>query len=669
MHPITRQSKTKSGHPSLRSQLADESLSQSATPSLLLLVSVWFGICTGLMEGFGLLFFQRINWKQWGRIIHVSKEILWVSPLVDVLLFLAVAAAVWLVSRFFKRLPAVPALVFVLIFLAAYDWLSLTNRLYPRACLLLSLGVAVAFVRWLRRHEPAAVRFWKKSWGWMVAIFVLVWVAIQGGKWLDERVAEASLPAAASGAPNVLVIVVDTLRADHLSAYGYPRPTSPQIDRIAKQGVLFENAIAPCSWSLPSHGSLITGRYPLEHGLVNVEPMPWLGWGKSSLRGYPTIGEALQQSGYRTGAFSANRVYFTDNVGLGRGFLHFDDYFFSVGDSLTRTLYGRKFARLYLNRSNKSKVTHAFRSLGLGSWLDKDSEGSGTYGGAFGVRKRASDVNQEVLGWINRDRNHPFFAFLNYLDVHYEYGGPRDYPKPEWNKGTPIDEYDAGLAYEDDYVGHLFRELERLGVVENTIVIITSDHGESLGDHGLTYHGAALYWELIHVPLIVSYPGHVPSGMRLTPPVSITAIPAMIFDLVGAKERNLFPGPPLSQFWKTSKTDLRWPDPLSELPKTNIIVPQDRVVEGKVPIASNGDMETLVTPKWQLITHEKLGMQLYDWTVDPGELNNLIDTPEGRATALSLASQLKARTKRTGTTERPPLELKPNLFSAVLRRD
>jgi hypothetical protein len=294
----------------LQSQIQNESFSPNAPAGLLLLVGVWFGICTGLIEGLGLLFFQRINWKQWGRMMHVSKDILWVSPLVDVLFFLAVAAVVWLASRFFKRLPALLVLVFLLTFLAAYDWLSLTDRLYPRACFLLSLGVAVAFTRWLRRREPLAVRFWRKSWGWMVAIFVLVLVAIQGGKWLDERVAEASLPAAASGAPNVLVIVVDTLRADHLSAYGYSRPTSPQIDRIAKQGVLFENAIAPCSWSLPSHGSLITGRYPLEHGLVNVEPMPWLGWGKSSLRGYPTIGEALQQSGYRTGAFSANSRLF-----------------------------------------------------------------------------------------------------------------------------------------------------------------------------------------------------------------------------------------------------------------------------------------------------------------------------------------------------------------------
>ena len=624
-----------------------ESRSQNPSPAslgLLLLVSSWFGIFTGLVEATGLLVFQRINWRQWARVLHVSKEILWFSPLVDLLFFLAVALFVWLISRFFRRLPALRVLVFLLTFLSVYDWLALTNRLYWRACVLLALGVATAFMRWMSRHEAEAAEFWNRSWNAMAVVFILVFAVIQGGSWLHERIAEARLPAAKPSSPNVLVIVVDTLRADHVSAYGYSRPTSPEIDRIAKQGVLFENAIAPSSWSLPSHASLITGRYPFEHGLVNVQPMPWLGWGKGSLNGFPTVGEALQERGYRTAAFSANRVYFTSNVGLGRGFLRFDDYFFSAGDSLTRTLFGRKLARHYFNRSPKSKVTRALRALGLDSWLDKDSEGSGTYGGAFGVRKRASDVNHEVTNWIERDRNRPFFAFLNYLDVHYEYGGPRSYPKPVWDQGTPIDEYDAGLVYTDDYIGRLLKELERLGVAGNTIVIITSDHGESLGDHGLTYHGAALYWDLIHVPLIISYPGHVP-GLKIAAPVSVNAIPAMILDLVGATKQSSFPGPVLGDLERTSATGKKWPNPLSELAQTNIIVAQDRVVEGKVPIATNGDMKTLITDRWHLIVHSKLGAQLYDWTTDPAELHDLAQTPEGRVAVSKLLPELDARTK------------------------
>ncbi len=628
----------------------------SVTANLLVRIAIWFGIFTGLVEGLGLLFFQRVNWKQWGRIMHASKEILWVSPLVDTILFLFVALAVWLVSRFFKRLPAVRVLVFLLVFLAAYDWLSLTGRLYPRASLLLSLGVAAAFIRWLANHELAAVRFWKRSWAYSIVLLLAVFAGIQGSKKFYERRVEGSLPAASPGAPNVLVVVVDTLRADHLSAYGYTRATSPVMNRIAEQGVLFENAVAPSSWSLPSHASLVTGRTPLEHGWVNVQPMPWLGWGRSAMNGYPTLGEVLQQRGYRTGAFSANRVYFSRGVGLGRGFIHFEDYFSSAGDALTRTLYGRKIARFYFYRSNKSKVTRALRSLGLSSWLDQDSEGSGDYGGAFGVRKRADDVNQEMLRWVEGDRRRPFFAFLNYLDAHYKYGGPSNYPKPPWDRGTSpdtsrrtsIDEYDAGVLYADDSLGRLLAELDRLGLTQNTIVVVTSDHGESLGDHALTYHGAALYWELIHVPLIFSYPGHLPEGAKIAMPVSNAAIPSTILSLLDqnrpdAGARQIFPGPPLSALWQASGAIPQWPNPIAQLPQTDIVVREDRAVEGRVPIATTGSMETLVTPRWQLIVHTKRGVQLYDRRSDPEEAHDLAQTDEGRAVVSNLLQELAER--------------------------
>src|SRR4029077_4995587 len=249
----------------------------------LLSLAIWFGIFKGLIEGLGLLIFQRINWRQWGRIIHVSKEIVWISPVVDVLFFVMVALVVSLVSRLWPRLPVVRVLAFMLTFLTVYDWLTLTNRLYHRACWLLALGVAVAFTRWLAKHELVALRFWRNTAPWMVGLFFIFLLAIQGSKWIHEEYAVGRLPQAAAGAPNVLVIVLDTLRADHLSSYNYSRPTSPQIDRIAQQGVLFDNAVATCSWSLPSHASLVTGQYPGQHGLQNVQPMPWLGWGNGSM--------------------------------------------------------------------------------------------------------------------------------------------------------------------------------------------------------------------------------------------------------------------------------------------------------------------------------------------------------------------------------------------------
>jgi arylsulfatase A-like enzyme len=610
----------------------------SATLSSLLSISIWFGIVAGFGEGLGLLLFQRINWRQWGRIMHVSKEILWISPLVDLCFFLLVGLAVAVVTRIFRRIPAARILASLLIFLTAYDWLMLTGHFYRRAALLFALGVAVAFARWFRKHEFGAVSRCRRSAVWLLATLVLVIVGIQGGKSIGESRAVSNLSAAAANSPNVLVIVVDTLRADHLSSYGYSRPTSPNIDNLARDGVLFENAIAPSSWSLPSHASLVTGRAVHEHGMGNVEPMPWLGWGKSGLNGLPTLGEALQKQGYRTGAFSANRIYFTSNVGLGRGFMHFEDYFDGVGDSFVRTEFGREFARLYMNRSPKSKITRAFRHFGLGSWLDKDSEGSGDYGGIYGIRKRADEVNRETLRWIVRYDQRPFFAFLNYLDVHFGYGGPSGYPKPAWDRGTTIDEYDASVKYTDDFIGRLLQGLDGLGVLKNTIVIITSDHGEALGDHGLSFHGAALYSDLVHVPLVISWPGHVPQGIRVEHPVINAGIANTIMDLLGAKQ-NPFPGPSLTALWGPSPPK-NWPNPTSELPQTNTIVAADRAMQGKIPLATDGWMSSVFSPQWQLIRHEKYGDQIFDWKTDPAESDNLINTPAGRSAALALAPDL-----------------------------
>jgi arylsulfatase A-like enzyme len=605
----------------------------SPRASTLFVTACWFAMLAGLVEGAGLLLFQRINWAQWARVLHVSKEILWISPIVDAIFFVLIACGVALVSRVLPRIPGLRVLVFILASLTAYDWLLVTGRLYKRACLLLALGIAVALTRRLKQYEVSVAQFFKRSAPVLLCVFIFLLVGIESGKRLHESFSTSHLPAAAPGSPNILLIVIDTLRADHVSSYGYSRQTTPQIDNLATHGVLFENAIAPSSWSLPSHASLVTGRAVHEHGLGNVQPMPWFGWGDRALNGLPTLGEALQQRGYRTGAFSANRIYFTSNVGLGRGFLHFEDYFDTVGDAFVRTEFGREFARLYLNRSPKSKFTRFFRSAGLSNWLDKDSEGSGEYGGAFGVRKRADELNHEALRWIEHDRQHPFFAFLTYLDVHYSYGGPAGYPKPAWDRGTTIDEYDAGLKYEDDYIGRLLAELDRQGSLKNTVVIITSDHGESLGDHGLSYHGAALYWELVHVPLIFCWPGHLPEGVRVDQPVGNEAIATTTLEMLGGRPE--IPGAPLSKLWQISRSPdqsaMPFPNVVSELPQTNTIVKEDRVMQGKAPLATDGWMRSVISGEWQLISHEKYGDQIYDWKSDPAEAKDLINTAQGQA--------------------------------------
>jgi len=600
------------------------------SPGTFLLTAVWFGIVAGFGEGTGLLAFQHINWAGWARALHIAKQMLWISPVVDLCFFLPIALLVTASSRLIRKLPWFRILIFVLAFLTAYDWLRVTGRLYHSSCALLALGLAAVLLRSLSKHEVGTVNVLRRSAPWLLVSLALLIVGIEGGMRLHEDYATARLPSAPADAPNFVVIVLDTLRADHLSSYGYHRVTSPHIDEIAQHGVVFENPIAASSWSLPSHASLLTGRPVHEHGWGNVRQIPWLGWRDKALNGLPTIGEELQKRGYRTGAFSANSIYFTSNVGMGRGFLHFEDYFENVGDAFVRTQFGRDFSQRYMNRSKKSAFTRAFHALGLGRWLDKDSEGSGVYGGAFGVRKRADDIDAEAVRWIERDPKHPFFAFLNYFDVHYAYGGPERYPKPQWDKGTTIDEYDAGVRYADDYVGRLLQRLNDIGVLKNTIVVITSDHGESLGDHGLKYHGSALYRELIQVPLIVYCPGRIPEGIRIEAPVSTASIAETVMNLAGGKT-DTFPGPPLSELWNSPRDAAKWPDVLAELPQTKNFTHEDQALEGEQPLASNGSMRCLVTSQWQLIQHDKWPDQIYDWKADPKESKDLINTPEGKA--------------------------------------
>lgn len=609
-----------------------------ASLTSLILTAVCFAVITGLVEGVSLIFFQHLNWRAWGRFIHVSTPILWASPAVDLCFFLLVAAVVFFLHHLFRRIPAFPALIALLSFLTAYDWLMTTGRLYRLSCFLLAAGVATAFTRWIRNHQSRAVGFFRRSPLWLLAAAFIVAFATVAIPRISERRATDRLPAAAPGSPNVLFIVIDTLRADHLSCYSYSRATTPNLDQLARQGVLFENAIAPSSWSLPSHASLVTGSPVHEHGWGNVHEPPLLGWDSTALNGLPTLGEVLQHRGYRTAAFSANRVYFTREVGLGRGFLHFDSYFDSARDAFVRTEFGRLFARHFLDRTNKSLYTRAFRALGMSSWVDQDAEGSGMSRGAMGIRKRADQINRETLDWIEQDSSHPFFTMLNYMDVHFPYGGPYDYPSAPWEQAGPtsIDQYDAGLKYDDDFIGRLLTSLNQRDLLRNTIIVITSDHGEALGDHGLSHHGAALYRELVHVPLIISWPGHMPQGLRIEQPVSNRAVAATAIQLSGGNSQSF--GPSLSQLWESPTTVSTWSDPISELPQTDTIEPMDSALQNKEPLASNGDMRSILTSRWHLISHRKWPDQLYDWRSDPTELHNLADTPEGRSVRAEITS-------------------------------
>ncbi len=575
--------------------------------------------------------------------LHVSAPIIWISPLVDLVLFGIAACLIVAVAKVFPKIRAVATTVFCLAFLTMYDWLTCIGRLRHWSCFLLAVGLASVFTRWAARNEIIVLRFWRRTVPALVGILLVAFAAIhwRSGWWEQREIGR--LPAAAAGAPNVLIVVLDTLRADHVSAYGYTRETSPNIDRLAREGALFENAIAPAPWSLPSHVSLLTGKYQFEHGIGDVPPMSLSGLRAHAMDGSETLAETLEQHGYRTGAFSANRTYFSANLGFYKGFSHFEDYYDSIADCFVRTLYGREFARVYLTRSDRSGPRRLIRWLGWESLLDKDDEGAAP-GGTQGVRKRAPEVNREMLRWIDSSpHDRPFFAFLNYFDVHHRYGGPVSFHGP-WGKGASAnvtDEYDDGIKYTDTALGDLVRDLDKRGLLKNTLVIVTSDHGESLGEHHIAYHGEALYREQVWVPMVFWCPGHVPAGSRVRAVVSNASIPATVLSVLKLNPVKDFRRPSLDALG-TSLTSNASVGAISEVAQIYPTAAEDLISEKFVPTAMQGAMKSLTTDRWQLITHEKLGSQLYDYRSDPRELKDVFHAADTQDVAGKLMLELNS---------------------------
>lgn len=578
------------------------------------------GLVAGLVEGLLLFGLHRLGWLTW-RLQNRAYwyETLWIAPLVDLLLFTLAGAVFALVTfPFRKRLPVTNAFWFVFSFLCMFDWLFiiLFGKISLVAVLILAAGLSVQVVSMLSEREALVSQRLMRGLLQLAGITLAILFIVQGGGWIRERIGTAKLPQARSEAPNVIVIVVDTLRADHLSAYGYERQTSPFIDSLAAEGVRFENAISPSSWTQPSHASMLTGRYTYEHQ-AETKPLD---------DRFTTLGEAMQADGYRTGAFSGNTLFFTRRQGFGRGFLHFEDNYQSVPDAfLNSSLYG-----------------FLFDFYGLRKVLN--------YEGAP-ERKLAADINVSALRWAERSGK-PFLLFINYFDVHDPYTPPEPYRSRFASVSNPgglingyveryhpeltpeqlqseIDAYDGSIAYVDDQIKALFSGLEQRGELENTIVIITSDHGESLGEHGLLQHSASLYRQEIHVPLIVWGAG-VPAGKVLDTPISTIALPSTILDLLGAND-GTFPAQPLTLLFDGNvPTD--WAQPISEVAQFAGAAEQNPT--------THGEMKSVVGTEFQYIVHEKFGEELYNWQTDPAETRNLANEPANRTVAEAFQSYL-----------------------------
>ena len=314
----------------------------------------------------------------------------------------------------------------------------------------------------------------------------------------------------------VILVVVDTLRADHLSLYGYERPTSPTLDVWARQGRVFDNALAPSPWTLPSFGSLYTGRWPLIHQAGIAEGLhpsgQTLPLGPTA--GVPTLAETLRAVGYRTIAV-ANNPFLAPTFGMARGF---DIYDFDSGAS------------------------------------------NGQHRPAEEVVQRAFDLVDDVDG-------QPFFLVMHLFEPHLEYNAPppfrdsfsasihseltlpiedlsglrnRSHDIAPQDRAFVAAAYDEEIAYVDEQLGVLRDGLANRGLLDRSIIVLTSDHGEELFDHGGFEHGHAMWQELLHVPLVIWAPGVEPG--RESAPVSLTDIAPTVLDNLGIAPPTPFDG-------------------------------------------------------------------------------------------------------------------------------
>jgi arylsulfatase A-like enzyme len=319
--------------------------------------------------------------------------------------------------------------------------------------------------------------------------------------------------------PNILLISLDSIRPDHLGCYGYPRPTSPHLDAFAEQAVLFRRAYSTSDWTLPAHASLLTGCLARTHGAVSPSPNTL-----SFSAGIPTLPGMLREMGYATQAVVSSSTL-DRRFGFGRGF--------DVYDDRTVLALGEQAARL------------------RGSEFSELSEILGDYTTAQAIR---------MLDHLAGD-SRPFFLFVHYWDAHCYYKAippfrerfVRPYSgvldarnmcdefrrragelKPEDLRHAQ-DLYDAGIALTDDYAGRLLAEVERLGILDKTMVWVVSDHGDEFGEHGRFLHPHSLFEHQIRVIMMVRPPGRRPTAGPIDDLVSLADVAPTILDMIGAK--------------------------------------------------------------------------------------------------------------------------------------
>jgi arylsulfatase A-like enzyme/Tfp pilus assembly protein PilF len=355
---------------------------------------------------------------------------------------------------------------------------------------------------------------------------------------------------------NLLLVTLDTLRADHLPAYGYDGVATPFIDRLAREGVRFERVTTTVPVTLPAHASIMTGTNPFTHGVRNNGAFVLAD-------GATTLAEVLQGGGYATGGF-IGAVVLESPFGIAQGFDTYD---------------------------------------GLAQYQAASGDESG--------ERPGEEVVARAGGWI-RAQQQPFFAWVHMYDPHDPYEPPEPYASRY--PGSP---YDGEIAYVDEMVGRLLQALEEAGAADNTLVVVTADHGEGLGDHGEQGHAFFVYDSTVRVPLILWGPGVVPAGVVPTAPASVVDIFPTVLSLLG------LPAAPVDG------------EDLGDRFRNPAAGGGAAYAESLIPFLDFGwsELRALVAGDYKYI--EAPEPELYNLTRDPGETDNLVDTEIERADAMA----------------------------------
>jgi arylsulfatase A-like enzyme len=561
--------------------------------------AIWFALITGT----GAVFLVAVKKFVLHQVTMITPQVVWISPLTFVILALPSALLLALLSRWLPRLFDVRTVVLLLAAAGAASGLLVwSTEFNDFAVFLLSLGIGVQFGQLARSKPELFGTLVRRTLPALVGLVVLAAAGLNIGVRVREARAVARLDASRAGAPNVLWIILDTVRAGSLGLYGYSRPTSPNLERFARTAITFDRAIAPSSWTLTSHASMFTGR--------DVHELS-TGWAEGLDTTFPTIAEFLRDRGYRTGGIAGNVFYSNSEWGLDRGFLHYEDYVLSLGHALLATYVGERFVRTLERKGLEQRF-----------WFHR-----------INGRRIAPDVSRSLVRWLERDRERPFFAFVNFYDAHDPYVAPRGFieairaapirdslPIRIMSAGRAvaaeadqqkeireaIDLYDAGIRYLDDQFGLLMSDLERRGLLQNTLVVVTSDHGEEFGEHGRYWHGLTLYMPSIHVPLIVRLPDGRRAGERVGTPVSLRRLAASTLDVLVQGEGAPFPGPSfLSDAWSTAD---------QYAPVLSTVTPDPRTKP-----APEQAFRSIVDGTMHYILSDQSGEELYRYITDPLE--------------------------------------------------